>query len=107
MYQSPLTTDLEGTSERLLDDAWIIQPTEHKGTVVWLHGIGEGLSEAQKIFELMAPKNLRIVVPKAPLIPITALDEKEERTWFDLESTVLAEDVSRFMRAALTCAWRT
>ena len=34
-------------------------------------------------------QGLRIVVPRAPKIPITALGESEERAWYDLQSDTL------------------
>jgi poly(3-hydroxybutyrate) depolymerase len=98
LYQSPLSIDTESTSERLLDDAWIIDPAKREGTVIWLHGIGEGMAEAKKIFEMLAPKNMRIVIPKAPYIPITALDEEEHNTWYDIESAVFTDEVDEDYR---------
>lgn len=97
MYSSPVGAE-EWTSDRLLDDAWVIDPPNRVGTVIWLHGIGEGMTEAQKIFEMITPKDIRVVIPKAPFIPITALDEDEQRTWFDLESCVLSNEVDEDYR---------
>jgi len=46
----------------------------------------------KKVFTFMSPPGFRIVVPRAPLTPITALEEKEFRTWYDLEKSKLGED---------------
>jgi phospholipase/carboxylesterase len=98
LYSSPLAIDTESTSDRLLDDAWIIDPAKREGTVIWLHGIGEGMAEAKKIFEMLAPKNLRVVVPKAPYIPITALEEEEHNTWYDIETAIFTDEVDEDYR---------
>ena len=97
LYSSPMTEG-ELDSENLLDDAWIKEPREHKGTLIWLHGIGENPEDSQKMFDLLAPKDLRVVVPRAPQIPITAMEEKEERAWYDLEALRLSDEVDEDYR---------
>jgi hypothetical protein len=80
-------------SDHLIDNAWVVEPLgAHKGTLVWLHGLGKGVDEMRTVFELLKLPGVRVVVPHAPLLPITALDEDEERTWFDIENTCLSED---------------
>jgi len=93
LFSSNMVQEEEQDSPNLMDNAWVLEPRDkHIGTVIWLHGIGEGREEAKKIFTLMSPPGFRIVVPRAPLTPVTALEEKEHRTWFDLEKAVLAEE---------------
>lgn len=92
LFSSNYVEEGEQDSRNLLDDAWVLSPTPHTGTVIWLHGIGEGRDEAKKIFTLMSPPGFRVVVPRAPLTPVTALDEKEYRTWYDLEKANLGDE---------------
>jgi phospholipase/carboxylesterase len=92
LFSSNYVQEGEQDSRNLVDDAWILSPTPHHGTVIWLHGIGEGREEAKKIFSLMSPPGFRVVVPRAPLTPVTALDEQEHRTWYDLEKANLHEE---------------
>eukprot|EP00462_Mataza_sp_D1_P005878 CAMPEP_0175120726 /NCGR_PEP_ID=MMETSP0087-20121206/779_1 /TAXON_ID=136419 /ORGANISM="Unknown Unknown, Strain D1" /LENGTH=247 /DNA_ID=CAMNT_0016402201 /DNA_START=86 /DNA_END=829 /DNA_ORIENTATION=+ len=103
LYSSPMTEG-EIDSSYLLDDAWVKEPREHKGTLIWLHGIGELYQDTSKMFEMLAPKNLRVVVPRAPQIPVTALEEKEERAWFDLEGLVLSDDLDEDYRGVADSA---
>lgn len=98
LFSSNLVQEGEEEAEFLKDDAWILSPSPHLGTVIWLHGIGEGKDEAKKVFTLMSPPGFRIVVPRAPLTPITALEEKEYRTWYDLEKSKLSEDLDEDYR---------
>lgn len=103
LYSSPMTEgDIDG--ESLIDDAWIKEPRQHKGTLIWLHGIGETPDQSQKMFELLAPKDLRIIIPKAPMLPISAMEEKEERAWYDLEGLRLSDELDEDYRGVADSA---
>lgn len=97
LYSSPMTEgDID--SAALIDDAWIKSPREHKGTLIWLHGIGETPEQSQTMFEMLAPKDLRVVIPRAPMRPITSMEEKEERAWYDLEGLKLSDELDEDYR---------
>lgn len=48
---------------------------------------------------------MRIVVPRAPKLPITALGEMEERTWFDLQSDTLKQGDEEDARGIKQVCW--
>jgi hypothetical protein len=56
----------------------------HKGTLVWLHGVGDAPEHFKAIFDLMRFRGVRLVVPPAPTLPISAFNEQVMSAWFDL-----------------------
>lgn len=93
LYRSPMMDiDEEINVDRLRDTAIILDPPVHQSTIIWLHGIGNGKREMSQVFEMLRPKDCRIVIPDAPYIPITALGDQEERTWYDLISDRQSEE---------------
>lgn len=80
-------------TDRLMDNCAVIDPLDHHATLIWLHGMDKDVDEMEKVFEVFHIPNTRIVIPWAPPVPITALNEEDKRTWFDLEDVPLSEDV--------------
>ncbi|MEM0910024.1 MAG: dienelactone hydrolase family protein [Pseudomonadota bacterium] len=71
-------------------DAVVIQPqSEHKSTIIWLHGLGDsGNGFAPIAPELQLPLELgaKFVFPHAPVIPVTINNGMEMRAWYDIRS---------------------
>lgn len=87
LYRSPMrdSNDDDDTGP-LSSHATVINPTQqHRSTVVWLHGLGEPVGGMLPAFRTLRLPHTRLVVPRAPKLPITALDEDEERCWFDVK----------------------
>lgn len=93
LYRSPMVDiNEEFDTDRLLDQAIILDPLIHKSTIIWLHGIGTEKEKMSQVFQMLRPKDCRIVIPNAPKLPITALGDEEERTWYDLISDKQSEE---------------
>eukprot|EP00466_Bigelowiella_natans_P004325 jgi/Bigna1/86313/estExt_fgenesh1_pg.C_90258 len=85
LYRSPLVDPDDEEPDDILDTCHIIDPEHHKYTLVWLHGIDEGNSKAKTMMTMISPDDVKVVIPNAPKIPLTALDEREARAWWDIE----------------------
>lgn len=76
-------------------DAVIIEPkTEHKATVIWLHGLGADGHDFEPIVpELNLPEELgvRFVFPNAPVRPVTINAGMAMRAWYDVKAPNLRE----------------
>lgn len=75
----------------------IIEPQEEaKAVVIWLHGLGaDGNDFVPLVKELNLPEDLaiRFIFPHAPISPVTLNGGMEMRSWFDLKSLELMENV--------------
>lgn len=101
LYSSPLTENYdEIDTDNLYDKAHILDPPSgsHQGTVIWLHSLGDQHDNVKQMWEMLAPSHLKIVAPRAPLIPITALEEQEERAWFDYQEATMREGLEEDYR---------
>lgn len=102
LFSSPLTDNLdEVDSDNLMDKAWVHEPASHDkrdGTVIWLHTLGDRFESVRHMWEMLAPSRLKVIVPRAPLLPITALAEKETRAWFDYEVATMKEGMEEDYR---------
>lgn len=78
----------------LIETAHTVTPPQHEhyGTLVWLHGFGADPERTPMMFEVAPMPGMRLVVPRAPKLPITVLDEHEESAWFDLHVADLAAE---------------
>eukprot|EP00455_Lapot_gusevi_P021457 TRINITY_DN2251_c0_g1_i1.p1 TRINITY_DN2251_c0_g1~~TRINITY_DN2251_c0_g1_i1.p1 ORF type:complete len:256 (+),score=16.47 TRINITY_DN2251_c0_g1_i1:74-841(+) len=75
----------EFDDQPLSQKAYVESPSgPHRGTLVWLHGLGDKNASFPKIFNLLRIKGVRLVVPQAPHIPITLQDEQNLASWFDV-----------------------
>lgn len=59
-------------------------PVQHKGTLVWLHGLGQDMHQVSKLLRMAPSSTVRYVAPQGPLVPITVLNEEEKPCWFDV-----------------------
>ena len=86
LFRSPLRTSLDSDDGPLSSHALLVHPTRspHHSTVIWLHGLGESPSSLRSLFHTVRLPHSRVVVPRAPLLPISGMDEAEERCWYDL-----------------------
>jgi phospholipase/carboxylesterase len=62
------------------------RPTEHKRTVIWLHGMGQTTQGLLPLLEMSCPPWCRLVIPVAPLISITARQGRDFPAWYDVHS---------------------
>jgi len=102
LYSSPLTENPdEVDTNDLMDHALVLDPPggSHEGTVIWLHSLGDKFESVKHLWEMIAPSNVKIIAPRAPLLPITAIDEKEERAWFDYEEATMKEGMEEDFRS--------
>jgi phospholipase/carboxylesterase len=76
-------------------DAVIIEPkSEHKASVIWLHGLGADGHD----FEAIVPElnldddlGIRFIFPNAPVRPVTINGGMAMRAWYDVKSPNLRE----------------
>ena len=82
---------------RTKDSAIIIQPPQTATTaVIWLHGLGaDGHDFAGIVEQLQLPNNhaTRFVFPHAPVKPVTINGGMEMRSWYDIRSMDMMNDV--------------
>jgi phospholipase/carboxylesterase len=77
------------------EDAVIIEPkSEHKASVIWLHGLGADGHD----FEAIVPElnlddslGIRFIFPNAPVRPVTINGGMAMRAWYDVKSPNLRE----------------
>lgn len=73
----------------------IVEPTsEHKATVIWLHGLGADGHDFEPIVpELKVPAELgvKFVFPHAPVIPVTINGGYQMRAWYDIRNADLSQ----------------
>ena len=71
-----------------------VEPTsEHKATVIWLHGLGADGHDFEPIVpELKLPAELgvKFIFPHAPVMPVTINGGYEMRAWYDIRDADLA-----------------
>jgi phospholipase/carboxylesterase len=76
-------------------DAVIKEPkTEHKASVIWLHGLGADGHDFEPIVpELNLPDELgvRFIFPNAPVRPVTINGGMAMRAWYDVKAPNLRE----------------
>lgn len=77
----------------LLKRAHVIKPKgEHKFTIIWIHGLGDRGESFVDVFEGRVA-NTRVVLPNAPVIPITANGGYRMPGWYDIKSFGSDRDV--------------
>ena len=97
LYRSPMRDRTDDNDDGPLSNhATIIPPStpNHTHTVVWLHGLGESLPALLPAFRSLRLPHTRLVLPRAPKLPITALDETEERCWYDVKEERMADGMA-------------
>jgi phospholipase/carboxylesterase len=76
-------------SNALLPSVVIPAKSEHKATIIWLHGLGDsGNGFAPIAPELKLPDELgvKFIFPHAPIRPVTINNGMEMRAWYDIKS---------------------
>lgn len=72
-----------------------VEPTsEHKATVIWLHGLGADGHDFEPIVpELKLPPELgvKFIFPHAPVIPVTINGGYQMRAWYDIRNADLSQ----------------
>ncbi|WP_417445487.1 alpha/beta hydrolase [Kangiella sp.] len=72
-----------------------VKPTsEHKATVIWLHGLGADGHDFEPIVpELKIPAELgvKFIFPHAPVIPVTINGGYQMRAWYDIRNADLSQ----------------
>jgi phospholipase/carboxylesterase len=76
-------------------DAVIIEPkSDHKASVIWLHGLGADGHDFEAIVpELNLPQDsgIRFIFPNAPIRPVTINGGMSMRAWYDVKSPNLRQ----------------
>lgn len=71
-----------------------VNPTsEHKATVIWLHGLGADGHDFEPIvpeLKLSAELGVKFIFPHAPVMPVTINGGYEMRAWYDIRDADLA-----------------
>ena len=76
-------------------DAVIVEAkTEHKASVIWLHGLGADGHDFESIvpeLNLSDELGIRFIFPNAPIRPVTINGGMSMRAWYDVKSPNLRE----------------
>lgn len=71
-----------------------VEPTsEHKATVIWLHGLGADGHDFEPIvpeLKLSPELGVKFIFPHAPVMPVTINGGYEMRAWYDIRDADLA-----------------
>lgn len=57
---------------------------EHRGTLVWLHGLGASGHDFEPIVPYLRRPDLRVVLPHAAVRPVTINGRMPMRAWYDI-----------------------
>ncbi len=76
-------------------DAVIVEPgSEHKASIIWLHGLGADGHDFEPIVPELGLGNnhgIRFIFPNAPMRPVTINGGMTMRAWYDVRSANLRE----------------
>lgn len=78
----------------LLPCVTVAPASEHKATVIWLHGLGADGHDFEPIVpELKLPAELgvKFIFPHAPVIPVTINGGYQMRAWYDIRNADLSQ----------------
>ena len=76
-------------SDGLISSVVIAPKSEHKASIIWLHGLGDsGHGFSPIVPELKLPDSLGIkfIFPHAPIQPVTINNGSKMRAWYDIKS---------------------
>ncbi|GAA0207398.1 phospholipase/carboxylesterase [Kangiella japonica] len=88
-----MSETISQTQSELLPCVTVNPSSEHKATVIWLHGLGADGHDFEPIVpELKLPAELgvKFIFPHAPVMPVTINAGYEMRAWYDIRDTDLA-----------------
>ena len=60
--------------------------TEHRGTLIWMHGLGATCDDFVPIVPLLRRPDLKVVLPQAPSRPVTINGGFVMPAWYDIKS---------------------
>ncbi|AOE48838.1 alpha/beta hydrolase [Kangiella sediminilitoris] len=86
------------TTSELLPCVTVNPISQHKATVIWLHGLGADGHDFEPIVpELKLPSELgvKFIFPHAPVMPVTINGGYEMRAWYDIRDADLANREDR------------
>jgi len=80
----------------LLESSKILKTTNHKKTIIWLHGLGDSSDGFQGLFEQLQPQlpGTKVILPNAPSIPVTLNGGMMMRAWYDILTLERTDDMS-------------
>ena len=91
----------------LLKRATIIPAkSDHLHTIIWLHGLGDSSEGFSGLFRSLPMKHTRVVLPNAPVRPITVNGGIKMQGWYDIadlgktEALVSKQDVNGIKESA-------
>lgn len=68
-------------------EPFVIEPTSaHRGTVIWMHGLGATPHDFDDIVPLLDAPGVRFVFPSAPMRPVTINGGMVMPAWYDIVS---------------------
>lgn len=70
----------------LLSTAAVLGPKQYKNTIIWLHGLGDSSEGFRDIFTMFDLPETRVILPNAPIRPITCNGGMRMRGWYDIVS---------------------
>jgi phospholipase/carboxylesterase len=63
--------------------------TEHKFTLIWMHGLGDSAYGARDMFLLdkyiILPEGCKIIMPTAPSRKVGIMNDEESQAWYDIK----------------------
>ena len=63
----------------------VLEPTaEHRGTLIWMHGLGATCDDFVPVVPLLRRPDLRVVLPQAPDRPVTLNGGWVMPAWYDI-----------------------
>ncbi|EKM60715.1 uncharacterized protein PHACADRAFT_246795 [Phanerochaete carnosa HHB-10118-sp] len=76
-----------GTEPEILDVLEVNPPDDLRGTVIFLHGLGQSPQHWKPAIQTMARSlpGVKWILPRSPSIPVTMNDNETRPAWFDIE----------------------
>lgn len=77
------------TSTTLLESVILAPQTEHKASIIWLHGLGDsgnGFAPIAPELKLDPSLGVKFIFPHAPVRPVTINNGMDMRAWYDIKS---------------------
>jgi len=76
-----------GGSSKEMADTFVVKPqSQHKSTLIFLHGLGDTGQGWSMSFEQLKLQNIKCICPTAPIQPVTLNAGFRMPSWFDIAS---------------------
>ena len=86
-HMSTSTSTSTTAHPALLPRAQVIPPSsQHLNTIVFMHGLGDSSGGFSSLFQSFPLPNTRVVLPNAPVQPVTANGGMRMPSWYDIYS---------------------